>query len=77
MLMMLPVVLNTLGLTQVLGPINQMFTRFLGHLPNIFSALIILVVGWFIAGIVRQVVTNLLASAGADGLIESLGLTKT
>jgi hypothetical protein len=77
MLMMLPVVLNTLGLTQVLGPVNQMFTRFLGHLPNIFSAVIILVVGWFIAGIVRQVVTNLLASAGADGLIDSMGLTKT
>ena len=74
LLLMLPVVLNTLGLNDVLGPVNDMFSKFLGHLPNIFSAGIILVVGWFIASIVRQIVTNLLASAGGDGFLESVGL---
>ena len=74
LLLMLPVVLNTLGLNDVLGPVNDMFSEFLGHLPNIFSAGIILVVGWFIASIVRQIVTNLLSSAGGDGFLESVGL---
>lgn len=74
LLLMLPIILNTLGLNDVLGPVNDMFSKFLGHLPNIFSATIILVVGWFIASIVRQIVSNLLSSAGADSFLESVGL---
>lgn len=76
LLTVLPLVLNTLGLNSVLGPVNNMFGELLGHIPNIFSALVILAIGWFIANILRQIVTNLLASAGADGFLESVGLGK-
>ncbi len=70
----LPLVLDALELNQFLEPVNDMFSELLGHLPNIFSAIVIFVIGFFLAKIVKQVVTNLLASAGANGLLEKVGL---
>jgi hypothetical protein len=52
-----------------------MFSELLGHLPNILSATIILVVGWFLARVIQRVVTNLLSSVGADNLINTLSLS--
>lgn len=74
LLLILPVVLNTLGLTDVLGPVNEMFSKFLSHLPNIFSAGIILFVGWFLARVVQRITSNLLTSIGTDHLLETIGL---
>jgi hypothetical protein len=45
--------------------------------PNIFGALIILGVAWFIAVFLSSVVSTLLASTGFDGLPERLGLWRT
>ncbi|MDD9898191.1 MAG: mechanosensitive ion channel [Candidatus Melainabacteria bacterium] len=75
MLLILPSVLNSLTLTSVVAPLNNMFSELLGHLPNILSAAIILLVGWFLARIIQRVVTNLLTSVGADNLIDGLGLS--
>lgn len=74
MLLILPSVLSSLRLTSVVAPLNNMFSELLGHLPNILSATIILMIGWFLARVIQRVITNLLASVGADGLIESLNL---
>ncbi len=75
-LLILPVVLNTLSLNSVLGPVNDMFSKFLGHIPNIFSAGVILIVGWFVARIVQRLTTNLLGSIGADGFCDNMGFGK-
>lgn len=75
MLLILPSVLSSLRLTSVVTPLNDMFSELLGHLPNILSAAIILLVGWFLARIIQRIVTNLLASVGADKLIDGLGLS--
>lgn len=75
LLLILPSILNTLGLTDILGPLNNMFNELLGTLPNIFSAVVILLVGWFLARVVQRVVSNLLVSVGADNLINNMGLS--
>jgi hypothetical protein len=54
-----------------------MVQEILGLLPNIFGAGLLAVVGWFVAKILRDVVTNLLSAAGADKLGERAGLKGT
>ncbi|MEM7725852.1 MAG: mechanosensitive ion channel [Cyanobacteria bacterium P01_A01_bin.45] len=73
-LLFLMPVLDTLGLTQALQPINALTTEILAILPNIFGAVIIGTVGWFAANIVRRIVSNLLATTGVDNIGSQLGL---
>lgn len=73
-LLFLPAILSTLALQGLLGPVQSLVDRLLGFLPNLFGAALILVVGWFIANLVRRIVTNLLAAVGTDALTERLGL---
>jgi hypothetical protein len=47
----------------------------LTFLPNLFSAFVISVVGYFVARIVRDVVTNVLASSGLDSVGERVGFS--
>ena len=73
-LIFLPAVLGALGLSGLLIPIRGMVDKVLGFLPNIFIAGIIGVVGWFVARVVRQLVTSLLSAIGIDNLSERVGL---
>jgi hypothetical protein len=73
-LLFLPGVLDALGLQGLLAPVLTMLDRALGFLPNVVAAAAIVVIGLFVAGLVRRVVTNLLAAAGLDGLAERVGL---
>ena len=43
-------------------------------LPNLFAAVLILAVGWFLAKVIRRIVTSLLSASGADSLGERLGI---
>lgn len=74
-LLFLPSVLSTLELEGTLRPVQELVNNILGILPNIFAAILIGLIGWFIAQIVRKIVTNLLASAGADQLGGRIGLS--
>lgn len=77
-LLFLPFILDKLGLQgTTLQPLQQMLNQILGILPNILGAIAIAAVGWFIAQIVRRIVTNLLAAAGADQLGSRFGLRAT
>lgn len=73
-LLFLPAILGALGLAGLLSPVQGLVGEILAFLPNIIAAAIILVVGWFVAHIVRKLVTNLLAAAGADRFSERVGL---
>lgn len=75
-LLFLPMILSTLELTGLLEPVQALLNKALAFLPNLFAALVALVVGWFIAHLVRRIVTNLLAAAGADRLGEHTGVSK-
>ncbi len=73
-LLFLPAVLGALNLEGLLEPVQSMLDKFLGFLPNLFAAVLIGVIGWFVARIVRQIVTSLLAAAGSDRLSDRVGL---
>lgn len=70
-LLFLPSILSTLQLEGTLRPVQELVNRILSILPNILAAILIVVIGWLIAQVVRKVVTNLLASTGADRQIGS------
>ena len=73
-LLFLPAVLGALSLKGLLDPVQSMLDKLLGFLPNLLAAGVIGVVGWFVARVVRQIVTSLLAAAGADRLSERVGI---
>jgi hypothetical protein len=74
-LLFLPAVLKALALQDLMAPIQGMFSKVLGFVPNIFTAGVILAVGWLIARIIQRIVTNLLVVIGADKLSERVGLS--
>src|SRR5438105_4086412 len=75
-LLFLPAILDALNLGGLLAPVVGMLDKAIGYLPNIVAAAVILLVGWFVAGIVRRIVTNLLAAAGLDRLADRVGLAQ-
>ncbi|MBN2474739.1 MAG: mechanosensitive ion channel [Pirellulales bacterium] len=74
-LLFLPAVLNALALPGLLGPVQEMVTKVLAFLPNLFAAALILGIGWLVARIIQRVTTNLLAAVGTDSLTERVGLS--
>ncbi len=76
-LLFLPAVLGALQLQGLLSPVQNMVEEILAMLPNVLGAVLIGVVGWFVAKILRDLVTNLLSAGGADGLGEKAGLQGT
>ncbi|HYA30321.1 MAG TPA: mechanosensitive ion channel, partial [Acidobacteriota bacterium] len=73
-LFFLPALLNALSLAGLLNPVQAMINKVLDFLPNIFSAGLILGVGWLVARIVQRVVANLLAAIGTDQASDRIGL---
>ncbi|HAJ58621.1 MAG TPA: hypothetical protein DCP31_04640, partial [Cyanobacteria bacterium UBA8543] len=76
-LLFLPPILDSLGLQGTLQPVQQLLNEILGILPNILAAILIAAAGWLLAQVVRRIVTNLLAAAGADQLGARFGLRGT
>ncbi len=76
-LLFLPAVLNALNLNGTLEPIQGMLDEVLAMLPNILGAVIIGAVFWFIANIVKRIVSNLLAATGVDNVGRKFGLGRT
>ncbi|MBP5974162.1 mechanosensitive ion channel [Brasilonema sp. CT11] len=67
--------LENLGLTQALTPVESLVTQIISIIPNILGATLIAVIGWFVANIVRRIVTNLLGTTGIDNLGNRFGLS--
>lgn len=72
-LIFLPAILDTLQLKGLLEPVNTMMNKALAFLPNLLTATVVIVVGYFVARLVQRIVTNLLGAAGADGFAAKLG----
>ena len=73
-LLFLPALLDALGMTGLVAPVQGMFTDLMAAIPNALGAGMILLVGWFVARIVRQVLVNVLAAAGVDKFGQRIGL---
>lgn len=76
-LLFLMPVLDTLELQEALTPIEALVTEILTILPNVLGAVIIGTIGWFVANIIRGIVTNLLSTTGVDHLGSRFGLSQT
>jgi hypothetical protein len=74
-LLFLPAVLDALNLQGLLTPVQGLVNEILAFLPNLLGALLILFIGWLVARIVRQIVTNLLAGMGIDRLGDRTGVS--
>ncbi len=75
LLIFLPAILEAFELKGLLGPVQNMVNKVLAMLPNIFGALVLGFVGWLVAKILRDLVTNILDVSGINVLGRKAGLT--
>jgi hypothetical protein len=75
-LLFLPGILDALGAYGLLAPIQALVTDVVAFLPNLLSAALIFIVGYFVARMVRDIVTNLLAATGLDRLASRVGFRR-
>lgn len=66
LLLFLPAIVGVLRIEGLMRPLSAMTWEMVGILPNLFAAVIIGVVGWIVAKVLRGLVTNLLAATGID-----------
>ncbi|MBS0309015.1 MAG: mechanosensitive ion channel [Proteobacteria bacterium] len=76
-LLFVPAVLGTLQLQGLLDPLRDMVAKALDILPNAVAALVIGGVGWIVATVLRNLVSNLLRTAGIDNIGQNAGITDT
>lgn len=75
-LFFLPLILDVLQLQGPLQPVQNLLDQILSALPRILTAILIGVIGWFIARLVRMIVTNFLEAVGTNQLGSRIGLTQ-
>ncbi len=69
-LLFIPSALNAIGLEAVSGPISGITAAFVGYIPNLVAAGILVYVGIFVAIIIGQIVSVLLRKTKLDSLIK-------
>ena len=69
----LPGILGKLGLTGISEPIMSMMNIFLTFLPNIIACILILIIGLFIAKIVKELLIPVLNKLNLDNYLSRLG----
>lgn len=76
-LLFIPAILGAYDLQGLLAPVQSMVNKMLSLVPNVFAAFVIGFVGWLVAKVMRGLVTNLLAAAGADKAGHGAGLDQS
>jgi hypothetical protein len=74
MLFVIIAFLNQLNLTGITGPLTGFLDRVIAFIPRLLGAIVIVVVGYLLARVLRQVVTNLAARMGLDRVSERAGV---
>lgn len=64
--------LDVLGVAAISNPANAVVSEIFGAIPNVIAAIVIVAIGVFIAQLVGKLLEALLASVGADTLIEKI-----
>ncbi|BES64988.1 hypothetical protein SANA_14270 [Gottschalkiaceae bacterium SANA] len=73
-LLFLPGILAKLGMQNAATPITLLLSSLLGYIPNIIAAVIIFVIGLFIARIIKQILVPILRRLKVDRLQEKAGI---
>jgi hypothetical protein len=76
LLFFLSPILEAIGLSSSLAPVQTLTTDIIGAVPKIFKAGIIGLVSWFVAKIVRDIVINVAVAAGSERLAANLGFNQ-
>ncbi len=76
-LLFVPSIFDTLGMEQVTTPITGILNTVWGYVPNIVAAVIILMVGFFVAKLVRQLLVPVFDKLNIDKLQEKAGIEVT
>ena len=76
LLLFLPAILSTLNLTGISQPFQGMVASILDFIPALFAAALVFIIGWFVAKVIRALLTNFLTSVGSEQLAAKLGLKK-
>lgn len=74
LLLFLPGVLSALQIEGVSEPVAGILSGMLSFIPKLFAAALIVFIGWLIAKIIRDILTNFLSSIGTEKLGERFGL---
>jgi hypothetical protein len=56
-------------------PVQQMLEKIIGYLPVLLGALIILIVGWLVARVIRRIIDEVLKAVRFDVLADKAGIT--
>jgi len=73
-ILFVPGILGNLGLSSIIAPINAMMISLLSFIPQLLGAAIIIAIGYFVAKIIKQVVTALLKKTKLDSFQDRLGV---
>ncbi len=76
LLLVLTLVLNQLGMTSLLEPLNSMIAKVTSFLPNALLAAFTLFVGYIAAKILRGITTNLVAATNVQSLVSKAGVSE-
>ncbi len=79
-LILVPVLISSLQALQldaVTVPATTMLSRVLNAIPFVFAAGLLLLVAYFVARLVADLITNLLRGAGCDNVLAHIGFTGT
>jgi hypothetical protein len=69
-ILFLPPILSQLNMDQVAAPISNMMGKILDFIPNLLLAVIILVIGYFVAKFIKRIVYSLLTTLNIDGWMQ-------
>ena len=75
-LLSIPAVLGVLNIEGLSEPVNDMVTKVLAALPNIFAAILVLIFAWYIGRFLAKIVTNVLTRARFNEVPTKLGIMK-
>jgi len=60
----------------IVEPVREMLTRIMAYLPVLLGALLILIVGWIVAKIIRSIVNGVLKVIRFDALADKAGISE-
>ncbi len=60
----------------IVEPVREMLTKIMGYLPVLLGALLILIVGWIVAKIIRSIVNGALMVVHFDALADKAGVSE-
>ncbi|OPY69339.1 MAG: hypothetical protein A4E57_01230 [Syntrophorhabdaceae bacterium PtaU1.Bin034] len=74
LLFALPPFLEALQLNSISRPVSELWNKIAVFLPNVVAAAIIVLVGLFVAKIIREIVVNILIAIGVDRQAQKAGI---